>query len=115
MRAIMEANGDGHKQVAILELGWTTDTNNPDYAWHAVTEEQQAEYLVRAYQYATENWQPWIGPIFTIYLADVEWTPEENEQWWWAINLPDGTRRPAFDALRDMEKSGGEPSETGVS
>ncbi len=115
MRAIMEANGDAHKQAAILELGWTTDTNNPEYAWHAVTEEQQAEYLVRAYQYAKDNWRPWIGPIFTIYLADVEWTPEENEQWWWAINFPDGTRRPAFDALRDMDKSGGEASGTEVS
>jgi hypothetical protein len=115
MRAVMVANGDAHKQAAILELGWTTDTNNPEYAWHAVTEEQQADYLVRAYQYARENWQPWIGPIFTIYLADTQWTPEENEQWWWAINLPDGTRRPAFDALRDMEKSGGETSGSEVS
>jgi hypothetical protein len=115
MRAIMEANGDADKQVAILELGWTTDSQNPDYAWHAVTEQQQADYLVRAYQYAVENWGPWIGPIFTIYIADIDWTPEENEQWWWAITLPDGTRRPAFDALKDMEKSSGEVPNTGAS
>ncbi len=105
MRAIMEANGDGDKQVSILELGWTTDTLNPEYAWHAVSEEQQADYLVRAYRYASENWAPWIGPMFAIYIADYDWTPELNEQWWWAITLPDGTRRPAFDALREMEKS----------
>jgi hypothetical protein len=104
MRDIMVTNGDAETQIAILELGWTTDMLNPDYAWHAVTEEQQADYLVRAYQYAVEQWRPWIGPMFTIYIADFFWTPEENEQWWWAITLPDGTRRPAFDALREMDK-----------
>jgi len=103
LRALMVANGDGHKQVAILELGWTTDQVNPDYAWHAVDEATQAEYLVRAYQYAAAHWQPWVGLMTTIYIADWEWTPE-NEQWWWAVVLPDGTPRPAYFALKDMEK-----------
>lgn len=104
IRQIMTAYGDSDKQVSILELGWTTDRLNPEYAWHAVTEEQQADYLVRAYQYAVENWQPWIGPMFTIYIADPDWTAEDNEQWWWAITLPDGTKRPAFSALQEMDK-----------
>ncbi|HET6444790.1 MAG TPA: hypothetical protein VFI27_09460 [candidate division Zixibacteria bacterium] len=106
MREIMVDNGDGAKQAAILELGWTTDVVHPEYAWHAVNEEEQADYLVRAYTYATENWQPWIGLITAIYIADYDWTPEEDEQWWWSITLPDGTPRPAYFALRDMEKSG---------
>jgi len=75
----MVANGDGRKQVAVLELGWTTDKVNPDYAWHAVDEATQADYLVRAYQYAAEHWRPWMGLMTTIYIADWEWTPE-NEQ-----------------------------------
>jgi polysaccharide biosynthesis protein PslG len=43
IRAIMVANGDAEKQIAILEMGWTTDPR-PDspYHWHAVTEAQQA-------------------------------------------------------------------------
>ena len=104
MRQVMVDNGDEDRQIVILEMGWTTDEVNPEYAWHAVSESEQAEYLVGAYQYAAENWQPWIGPMFTIYLADYDWTPETNEQWWWAITLPDGTPRPAYEALRDMEK-----------
>lgn len=104
MRDVMVANGDAESQIVILELGWTTDSVNPDYAWHSVSEAEQAEYLVGAYQFAAENWQPWIGPMFTIYLADRDWTPEANEQWWWAITLPDGTPRPAYHALREMEK-----------
>ncbi len=103
MRAIMVANGDGHKQVVILEMGWTLDQVNPDYAWYAVDEATQAEYLVRAYQYARENWQPWIGLMTTVYIANSDWTPED-EQWWWSIVLPDGTPRKAYFALRDMEK-----------
>ncbi len=104
MRDIMLANDDGHKQIAILELGWTTDQINPEYAWHSVSELEQAAYLVRAYEYAGKHWSPWIGPMFTIYIADFSWTAEENEQWWWAITLPDGSKRPAFNALKEMEK-----------
>ena len=116
MRAIMVANGDGHKQVAILEMGWITDDDqgvtdgrslrdfHESYAWHAVDAETQADYLVRAYQYAQQNWQPWIGLMTTIYIADYDWTAEQHEQWWWAIVLPDGTPRPAFHALSEMEK-----------
>jgi hypothetical protein len=102
MRQIMVDNGDEDKQVAILEVGWTTDDINPTYAWHAVSETEQAEYLVRAYEYAEEHWQPWIGLMVTIYIADYFWTPEEHEQWWWAITLPDGTPRLAYNALREM-------------
>ncbi|MCP4428994.1 MAG: hypothetical protein GY803_31300 [Chloroflexi bacterium] len=103
MRAIMVANGDGAKQVAILEMGWTLDTVNSHYSWFAVDEQTQADYLVRAYQYAAENWRPWIGLMSTIYIAEYHWT-DANEQWWWSIVLPDGTLRPAYDALREMEK-----------
>ncbi|MCI0394795.1 MAG: hypothetical protein L0332_20965 [Chloroflexi bacterium] len=107
MRQVMVDNGDGGKQVAILEMGWTTDTRpGSSYAWHAVSEAEQADYLVRAYRYAADNWRPWIGLIVTVYIADYDWTPEEHEQWWWAITLPDGTPRPAFDALKEMEKGG---------
>jgi hypothetical protein len=104
LRAVMVANGDAAKQVAVLELGWTTDQVNPEYAWHAVTEAQQAEYLVGAYEYAAAHWRPWIGLMVAIYIADPDWTPEANEQWWWAITLPDGTKRPAFAALQAMPK-----------
>jgi len=104
IRDIMVKNGDAEKQIAILEMGWTLDQVNPDYAWFAVDESTQADYLVRAYQYAAEHWQPWIGLMTTIYIPDYNWTAEENEQWWWSIVLPDGTPREAFTALQNMPK-----------
>jgi hypothetical protein len=106
MRRIMVDYGDGDKQVAILEMGWTSDPHNDAYAWFAVTEEQKADYLVRAFQYAEENWRPWIGPMFVLSIANPFWTPEE-EQYWWAVTEPDWpeTRvRPAYEALAAMEK-----------
>lgn len=120
MRAIMERYGDGHKQVAILEFGWHTDTRleHPDYAWFGVTPEQQGDYLVRAFQYAREHWSPWIGPMFVWNIPDSHWTPD-NEEFWWGIVDPfwwgrsdtdqgawgGGALRPAYTALMQMEKS----------
>lgn len=106
VRQIMVQNGDGDKQVAVLELGWTTDKVHPDYSWFAVDEQTQADYLVRAYEYAKQNWQPWIGLMSAIYIADPFWT-EDDEQYWWALTLPGypETRvRPAYHALTRMAK-----------
>ena len=104
MRAIMVANGDATKQVALMEMGWMLHQDiHEGYTWHGVSEEDQAQYLVEAYEYAADNWQPWIGLMTTIYFADQSWT-EENEQWWWSIVLPDGTPRQSYDALSAMKK-----------
>jgi len=105
MRAIQVANGDGAKQIAILEMGWTTDTREtvPDpkgsgtpipngYRWHAVTEQQQADYLVGAYEYAAKHWRPWVGLMSMIYIPDPSWTTD-NEEYWWAI-LDTGSYNP---------------------
>jgi hypothetical protein len=107
MRAIMEAYGDGDKQIAIVEFGWTSDPRPAsDYHWHAVSEAQKADYLVRALRYAREHWSPWVGLMVVVYLADPTWTPD-HEQYWWAITEPHPWElrpRPAYEALRDMEK-----------
>ena len=109
MRAIQVANGDGSKQIAILEMGWTLDKVHPDYAWFAVTEAQQAQYLVGAYAYAAAHWRPWVGLMTTIYLPDPSWT-EADEQYWWAISTPGYTphMRQAYVDLANMAKISGE-------
>jgi len=106
LRELMLRYDDADKQVAILEMGWTTDPHNSDYTWFAVTEEQKADYLVRAFRYAKENWRPWIGPMFVLSIANYYWALEE-EQYWWAITEPDWPItivRPAYEALAAMEK-----------
>ncbi len=108
MRKIMEKYDDGSRRVAILEFGWTTDPRpGSPYNWHAVSEQEQADYMVRAYQYAQQHWQPWIGLMSLIYIADIFWN-EENEEYWWAITrpgYPEAITRPAYDALKAMPKN----------
>jgi polysaccharide biosynthesis protein PslG len=106
LRAIMLQFGDGEKQVAILEFGWTTDPIHKDYAWFAVSEQTKADYMVRAFQFAKKNWSPWIGPMIALSIPQFDWTPD-NEQYWWAVLGPDypfPKYLPAFDALKAMAK-----------
>ena len=103
LHAVMVKNGDSKKQVALLEFGWTSDTIHPAYAWFAVSEQTKADYLVRAYKYAYDNWQPWIGLMSLIYISDPTWT-QADEQYWWAITNPDGSPRAAYNALKAMPK-----------
>ncbi len=107
LREIMVEYGDADKQIALLEFGWTSDPRpESPYHWHAVSEETKAEYMVRAYQYAEENWSPWIGVMNLIYVANPDWTPED-EQYWWAItepSYPEFQPRPAYLALKEMPK-----------
>ena len=106
LRAIMVKYGDGDKQIALLEFGWTSDSVHEAYSWHRVSEEEKAAYLVRAYRWAEENWSPWIGLMSLIYVVNHEWT-EANEEYWWAITYPGWPElrpRPAYTALKDMPK-----------
>ncbi|PJF22825.1 MAG: hypothetical protein CUN56_04035 [Phototrophicales bacterium] len=104
LRKIMIANEDAARQIAILEMGYTIDQTNPDYAWHAVNEAQQRDYLVAAFRYAAEHWRPWVGLMSVIYFAKPGWT-QADEQFWWALNDAEtGAIRPAFAGLAQMEK-----------
>jgi len=107
LRAVMERYGDTQTQVAILEFGWTTDDRpNSPYAWHHVTEQQQADYLVRAYKWAKTYWKPWIGLMSLIYICNPDWT-NKDEQFYWCITepiYPQTITRPAYDALKAMPK-----------
>jgi hypothetical protein len=107
LRRIMVRNGDGARQMAILEMGWTTDPGtNPDYAWFAVDEATQADYFVRAFRYAADHWRPWMGLMSIIYLGNPEWTPAAEEYWWSVMTLD--FARPAYFELANMQKDCGE-------
>ncbi|MDZ4766834.1 MAG: beta-galactosidase [Chloroflexota bacterium] len=103
MRQIMIRNGDAARQVAILELGWTTDQIHPDYSWFAVDDLTQARYLVEAYRYAAEHWQPWVGLMSMIYIADPDWTANDEELWW-SITRPNGATTQSYFDLANMAK-----------
>jgi polysaccharide biosynthesis protein PslG len=111
IRNIMVANGDIQTRIAILEFGWTSDAFTADNRWFGleggIDEFVKADYLTRAYAYAAEHWQPWIGLMSVLTMPDVAWitdgNPFDEELYWWAIVEPgqaDQARpRPAYMAL----------------
>lgn len=107
LRALMVANGDEAKKVVVLEFGWTIDPR-PDspYKWHAVSETQQDKYLQRAFAYAAEHWQPWIGVMTVIYIADPRWTRDDEQTYWSVVypGYPELQTAMAYYGLLTMDK-----------
>ena len=108
LRKIMVDNGDENKRVVVLEFGWTVDDRKDSpYYWHAVDKDEQALYIIRAYNYAQANWQPWIGVMSLIFLPHPEWT-EDDEQYYWSITFPDYPEfraRPAYWGLLEYGRN----------
>jgi len=108
-RAIMEANGDGPKQVWLTEFGWDSCQNSPapnGYEYCQLTSEaQQAQYLVRAFQIAKEEW-PWVGVMFVWNLnyAPIPGLEPTDEKYGWGVLREDFGHRPAYNALKTMPK-----------
>jgi hypothetical protein len=93
VRNVMVQNGDSDKRVVVLEFGWTTDPRpESPYYWHGkgagIDQAVQGDYLVRAYKWAAEHWQPWVALMSGIYMPDVNWT-KQDEQYYWSIMKPD--------------------------
>lgn len=109
LREIMVRNGDPARQMAILEMGYTTDPRpGLGYDWFAVSVEEQAVRLEAAFAYIAAHWRPWVGLVSAIYIPKTTWTPDD-EQYWWSITDPAmQSLRPAFAALAQMPKHCGE-------
>jgi len=133
IRGVMLAAGAGHMQMWATEFGWIRDpgsdpwTGEPGWAtsyswcneqrdsemgyfiWMQVTEQQQADYLVRAFQWADQNW-PWMGPMFVwnldLYYRGWSCSPHKFFSLYRATEGSKNQRTPvpAFAALRDMPR-----------
>lgn len=112
LRKIMLMHDDAARQMAILEFGFTMDTENSDYAWFSVTEEEQAQLTVEAYAYVAENWRPWVGLMSLIYMPNPRWT-SANEEWWWAVGESNGEMRDVFFSLARMDRYCGDEIHSG--
>lgn len=93
-RAIMENQGDGGKQIWVIEFGWILDPGPscrtwrdwPTRTWQIVTQQQQADYLVSAYMYARSHW-PWMGvmSLFNMDFAAVYWYDYCEPARWYSL------------------------------
>ena len=99
LREVQVRNGDANRQVWLLEFGWTSDQVHPAYSWFAVSEDQKAQNILEAFQYARANWSPWIGVMTLWTMADPSWS-KDREEYWWAITNSDGSARTAYNAVK---------------
>jgi hypothetical protein len=97
-RQVMVANGDAGKRIWPTEFGWaSTSSPLPGYEYaRDVTPEEQAQYIVQAYQLA-KSWG-WVGPMF-LWNLNFGITNPGTELAAFGI-----AGRPAFDALARMAK-----------
>jgi exo-beta-1,3-glucanase (GH17 family) len=104
LRDVMVDNGEGAKQIWLTEFGWTTANQAPGYGYgEFVTDQDQADYLVRAYEIAKNEW-PYIGVMCVWNLNfSTQVTPADEKGPWSVLNA-DWSNRPSFDALKAMPK-----------
>lgn len=105
LREVMVRHGDDDRQVWLTEFGWTSDPIHPTFSWYRVDEAVKQHYVVEAFRWAYENWQPWIGVMVLWNMPAPYWTAE-REEFWWSVTNPDGTTRPAYDALLAARRNG---------
>lgn len=104
LRAVMEKYGDGSKQIWLTEFGWTTQNNAPGYEYGAlVSEQQQASYLVRAFQRSKAQY-PWMGVMAMWQLNFATVVGPNDEKAPWGLIRSDWSTRPSYDALKAMPK-----------
>ncbi len=107
-RTIMVINGDSGKRLWPTEFGWSSvhglgapPASGYEYANYN-TEQDQATYIVRAYQMA-KAWG-WVGPMFLWNLNYGPAAGKFDEKAGFGIVYPDWSPRPAFYALANMLK-----------
>jgi len=102
MRDLMVANGDAHKPIWISEMNWNAAPDDlPDKRFGQVTPEQQARYLVEAYERIQREW-PWLGVANVWYLKrpDDTWKKEGKPEYYFRLLEPDFKTTPAYEALK---------------
>lgn len=110
VRAIQVAAGLGDMPVWITEFGWATKNNTPGYEYgNNISFEQQANYIVRAFQMGRNDYQPWLQGMFLWQLNfaprwKFEGGNEFHEQASFGVLNGDWSPRPAYNAIKNMPK-----------
>jgi hypothetical protein len=101
-RDVMVQYGDGAKHMWATEMGWAVDPHSEDkcpdktFPWYfKYTPEQQADYIVRAFQWARSYW-PWMTGmfVFNFDFNEAPWYQECDD-----FNYLSVKGRPAQNAL----------------
>jgi hypothetical protein len=103
-RDVMVQNGDAAKQIWFTEFGYCSNPLPPagyEYCRY-ITEEQQALFLVQAYNMARRT--PYVGAMFQWNLNFQLSVPRSDEKWGFGVVRADYSGRPAYFSLLGMPK-----------
>ncbi|MBK7202310.1 cellulase family glycosylhydrolase [Candidatus Amarolinea dominans] len=101
VRDLMVRNGDAAKPIWISEMNWNAVPDDiPDKRFGQVSEGEQAQNIVLAYQRLQAEW-PWLGVANVWYLkrATDQWEQERKPEAYFRLLTPDFRPLPAYDAL----------------
>ncbi len=110
IRQVMVETGMGDKQIWLTEFGWATENNSPGYEYgNSNSYEDQAQYIVRAFEKGRYEYAPWMGAMFLWNLNfSIGWTHAGgnpmHEQASFSVLNGDWTPRPSWYAIRDISK-----------
>ncbi|NLG49300.1 MAG: hypothetical protein GX552_04220, partial [Chloroflexi bacterium] len=105
-RKIMERHGDEDKAVWFNEYGWNAAPESfpPEkLIWGRVSEQQQAEYMLRGIQMAREEW-PWAGVFMVWYFRQVGHVPLDDANYYFRMVDTDFTPRLVYFAVQDVAR-----------
>ena len=92
-------HGDRDKHVWITEFGYETKNPKPP---KLMTEEEKANYVIRAFEKAATEWSPWCE-VFTYYcLTDFPFLPSEPNNSGYGLLYYDGSKKPSYDAFKAL-------------
>lgn len=119
IRQLMVRYNLGHKPIWLTEFGWLRNPaedgvgcglGDPDFrefAWMQVDGQTQADYIVRAFDYADRNWA-YVGPMF---LWNLNWSMFSlttlsrcNHMRWFSLLKADGQATTAFYTVAAMTR-----------
>lgn len=103
-RDVMVQNGDSAKKIWFTEFGYgSTDQPVPGYGYAtSVSEQQQGEFLVRAFQKARDL--GYVGGMIVWNLNYQMFLAKTDEKWAFGVIRQDWSPRPAYSALANMPK-----------
>ncbi len=103
LRDVMVKNGDAHKPIWIAEVGWNAIPDDPTIIqwgeFGRVTQQQQGEYLVRAYQRIEREWS-WVGVAFAWFFKPADDHERNQAKYYFRLVDPDFTPLPAYQAFK---------------
>jgi hypothetical protein len=102
-RAVMVANGDSNKRIAVTSFGWASASNPASAYQYAAdnTYAEQAEWIVQAYQWGRNA--GWVNLMILWNLDFGVYYPPSSPGTYWSLLLQTGPV-PAYSAVAAMPK-----------